>query len=150
MRSGLRRAFTLVEILIVVVILGILAAIIIPQFSSATQEAAVNATYDQLQKIRRAVGVYRARNGDALPPVTEQAGDPVAAWGILVSNSGDYMLGVPTNSWVGGANAREVRVVANAVPDTAFQTDYGWIFDSATGDVWAGGFDANDRPLPRP
>ena len=35
-RCGERRAFTLIEILIVVVILGILAAIVIPQFTSAS------------------------------------------------------------------------------------------------------------------
>ncbi|MEO1279645.1 MAG: prepilin-type N-terminal cleavage/methylation domain-containing protein, partial [Planctomycetota bacterium] len=37
MRAQVRKAFTLVEILIVVVILGILAAIVIPQFTSASE-----------------------------------------------------------------------------------------------------------------
>ena len=39
MRNRVSKAFTLVEILIVVVILGILAAIVIPQFTNASQEA---------------------------------------------------------------------------------------------------------------
>ncbi len=39
MRTQVKRAFTLIEILIVVVILGILAAIVIPQFTSASQDA---------------------------------------------------------------------------------------------------------------
>jgi len=149
MRSGFRRGFTLVEILIVVVILGILAAIVIPQFTGATEEAAANATFDQLQKMRRAVGVYRARNRDAMPPIQEIAGDPVGSWGPLVGNAGDYLLSAPVNSWVGGANAREVRVVPNATPDAAFQTDYGWIFDPSSGEVYAGSFDATDKPIPR-
>ena len=37
-----RRGFTLVELLIVVVILGILATIVIPQFSNASQQAREN------------------------------------------------------------------------------------------------------------
>ena len=37
--AGARHGFTLIEILIVVVILGILSAIIIPQFSNATEQA---------------------------------------------------------------------------------------------------------------
>ena len=35
-------------------------------------------------------------------------------------------------------------------PDTTHQTDYGWIFDPATGNIYAGAFDADDRPIPRP
>ena len=42
MRAQVRKAFTLVEILIVVVILGILAAIVIPQFTSASEDAQVS------------------------------------------------------------------------------------------------------------
>jgi len=52
MRARVASAFTLVEILIVVIILGILAAIVIPQFTSATQDAKSAATYNELQKLR--------------------------------------------------------------------------------------------------
>lgn len=45
-------AFTLVEILIVVVVLGILAAIVVPQFSNASQDAAAVTLQSQLATIK--------------------------------------------------------------------------------------------------
>lgn len=60
--KGRRRGFTLIEILIVVVILGILAAIVIPQFSSASNEAAVSSVRSQLQTLRSQVELYRVQN----------------------------------------------------------------------------------------
>jgi hypothetical protein len=54
------------------------------------------------------------------------------------------------NSWIGGTNSKVIVVTPNAVPDVAYQTNYGWIFDSVNGAVWAGGFDAMDHPIPRP
>jgi type II secretion system protein G len=61
--KGRRRGFTLIEILIVVVILGILAAIVIPQFSSASNEAAVSSVRSQLQTLRSQVELFRVQNG---------------------------------------------------------------------------------------
>ncbi|MBX3405087.1 MAG: prepilin-type N-terminal cleavage/methylation domain-containing protein [Phycisphaeraceae bacterium] len=144
MRSPTTRAFTLVEILIVVVILGILAAIVIPAFNSTVGDSAATTTYSELQKLRRHVGVYKARHADALPNVV--AGD--GSWGELVS--ADHFLAPPVNAWVGGANSRVIVVMPNAVPDAAYHTAYGWIYDPVNGDIFAAGFDSNDNPLPRP
>ncbi|MEM9111640.1 MAG: prepilin-type N-terminal cleavage/methylation domain-containing protein, partial [Planctomycetota bacterium] len=47
-----RKGFTLVEILIVVVILGILAAIVIPQFTNASEAAKASSVLSQLQTLR--------------------------------------------------------------------------------------------------
>ena len=50
-----RKGFTLVEILIVVIILGILAAIVIPQFTSASSDARQSSLTSQLQTLRSQV-----------------------------------------------------------------------------------------------
>lgn len=134
------RAFTLVEILIVVVILAILAVLTVPRMLSATENAAENATLTDLHKIRNHVTVYRARNGEN-PPVAAGNG----TWGPLIGR--DYLAGPPTNAWVGGVNARVI--VHGTAPDTAYHTNYGWIYDPDTGRVWAASMDGNDQPHPR-
>ncbi len=61
MRASIRKAFTLVEILIVVVILGILAAIVVPQFTNATQDAQAGNIQTQLDTLNNQIELYRAR-----------------------------------------------------------------------------------------
>ncbi len=61
---GRRRVgFTLVEILIVVVILGILAAIVTPQFANATTEAQQGAFVGELKLFEDAAYIYHAKTG---------------------------------------------------------------------------------------
>jgi general secretion pathway protein G len=59
--------FTLVEILIVVIILGILAAIVIPQFTNASQDARRNSLTSQLQTIRSQLELYKMQHKDKAP-----------------------------------------------------------------------------------
>ena len=62
-----KSGFTLVEILIVVVILGILAAIVIPQFTDASTEAKTSSLCSDLQTVRSQLELYKIQHNDALP-----------------------------------------------------------------------------------
>ena len=62
-----KRGFTLVEILIVVVILGILAAIVIPQFTQASTEAKQNSLCSDLQTLRSQIELYKVQHNDLCP-----------------------------------------------------------------------------------
>ncbi len=118
-------AFTLVEILIVVVILGILAAIVIPQFTNASEEATDASARSQLQTIRSQIELYRVKNQGTLPLlVTNQ-------WDDLVDN--DYLQAAPTNPKTGF----DVVVDGTAEADGDNATD-GWVFDetNGTGDLY--------------
>jgi prepilin-type N-terminal cleavage/methylation domain-containing protein len=60
-----RSAFTLIEILIVVVILGILAAIVIPQFAESADSANENSARSTLQTVRSQFELCRFNNAHA-------------------------------------------------------------------------------------
>ena len=114
------RAFTLVEILIV--ILGILAAIVIPQFTNASQEAAQNSAHSQLSTIRSQIELYRMKNQGALP-VTSNLLD----WDLLTIDQGDgnvYLQAEPVNPM------QNSSTVAAAAADGV-----GWVWDNSDGTI---------------
>lgn len=58
------RGFTLVELLIVVIILAILAAIVVPQFSAATDDAKLSSLDTTLANMRSAIDLYYQQHGE--------------------------------------------------------------------------------------
>ena len=66
-RSQKQQGFTLVEILIVVIILAILAGVVIPQFSSSTDEAKLAVLRSDLKAMRGAVELYYHQHNSVYP-----------------------------------------------------------------------------------
>jgi len=56
--------FTLVELLIVVIILAILAAIVVPQFVASTDDAKLAALDSNLRNLRSAIALYNQQHGE--------------------------------------------------------------------------------------
>ena len=125
-----RRGFTLVEILIVVIILGILAAIVIPQFTNASTSARANSTISQLQTLRSQIQLFKLQHNDSLPDlVTNQWNQLLSTTNIAgtVDSSaaglyGPYLQTTPRNSL---NNYSTVAAAAGA--------NVGWIYGGTTG-----------------
>jgi len=84
---GRRRAFTLVEILIVVVILGILAAIVIPQFANASTDARTTNLRTTLASVRNQIELFKGQHNDMPPQLT-------GMWALLLTSSDTYETSV--------------------------------------------------------
>ena len=134
-----RKAFTLIEILIVVIILGILAAIVVPQFTSATEDAQLSSAKSTLQTIRNQVELYRVRNNSLYPafPFATNNG-----WGDNTNNGfigNDYMRSEPMNPRTGTRTV--VAGTKAAALALAIAGDDGWFWDGALNEMYCNGLD---------
>ena len=96
------RGFTLLEVMVVVVILGILAALVVPKIISRPDEARVIAAKQDIASLMQALKLYRLDNQRY--PATEQglqalATQPTVA--PLASNwkAGGYVERLPLDPW---------------------------------------------------
>ena len=70
MSANRRNAFTLVEVLIVIVIMAVLAATIIPQFSDSTKDAKVSSVKFNLHTLRSQFQLYKSQHDGKVPGAT--------------------------------------------------------------------------------
>lgn len=141
-RRAQRQGFTLVEVLLVVVIMAILAATVVSQFNSSTDDAKVSSLRFNLNAIRSQVELYKAQHNGVLPTVTsgglpQLTGTTNAAGATGTGSSypyGPYLVnGVPANP----LNGVKTVTVTTDNPPTASTATGGWFYNETTGGFWA-------------
>ncbi len=97
-RNRAARGFTLLELLLVLVILGILAAIVVPKFSGRTEQARETAAKTQIAGFSTALDAYEVDTG-GYPKGSEGLMDLVQAPSDVQGWKGPYMKDVPADPW---------------------------------------------------
>jgi prepilin-type N-terminal cleavage/methylation domain-containing protein len=140
------QGFTLVEILIVVVIMAVLAAVVVPQFAGSTDDAKRSTAEFNLGSVRSVIQTFRAHHEGIKPPFPSGATTIEALTketnvaGVVTTGGplGPYLVNMPENPYTGKATVKAVTtpgtapVAANVTTGNAG----GWIYDSSTGNIW--------------
>lgn len=125
-----KSGFTLVEILIVVVILGILAAIVIPQFTEASTEAKFSSLCTDLQTLRSQIELYKVQHNDTPPSFlnfTAQMTGQTDITGAVGTDYGPYMQKIALNQFNNDATLDNSGVPGD--------NGGGWEYNETTGQI---------------
>jgi len=140
----MKRAFSIAELMIVVAVLGILAAIVVPQFTSQSARSRTAAAKTNLNALRGAIELYAAKNSGVPPgyPSNDISQTPThQTFSTQICGAGLYLSAMPENPYNGKT---ECKVLGNSAsfPSAAGDTDqYGWIYQPATRTIrlnWTG------------
>ena len=125
MGCGKRKpAFTLIELLIVVVILGIIAAIVVPQFTIATDDARLSTLRTNLATVRSQLQLYKLEHKDNFPTdnttFEAQLTAKTDAAGAAGTDYGPYLMMIPENPFTGTRVITATKVDAGGANKSAW------------------------------
>ncbi len=120
-----RSGFTLVELVVVILILGILAGVAAPKFFQASGSAADNGAKQSLAIVRDAIELYAAQNGGNLPTCTTPGADFKALLATYIRGSFPVC---PVGAAAGSSTIFEGAATTANV--------HGWRYNALTGEFF--------------
>ena len=139
MKNRRRNAFTLIEVLIVVIIMAVLAATIIPQFSSSTNDAKESSLNFNLHTIRSQIEMYKVHHLGKYPEASTFDTQMTKATNVEGTTTGDtpygpYIQGeIPANPFNGSNTIASITTVDGKAPTAVANDTDGWQYDEETG-----------------
>lgn len=134
MKAKRNSGFTLVEILIVVVILAVLAATIIPQFTDSTTDAKRSTAQFNLKGLRGQLELYKAHHNGEYPTtlglLAVKTNDDHSIAGTPAR--GPYCPEIPVEPLT---NSDDVATSTNEPIGAITGTTGGWIYNATTGEI---------------
>ena len=129
------RGFTLVELIIVVSILGILAAIVLPEFQGHAQQAKETAAKDNLRILRTTIERYAFDHNEVPPGYPDN--DPTQTPGSLFVTSqltieNRYLSEMPENPFNGYSTVYIVAKTGTVTDGMAVGSAQGWVYQPST------------------
>jgi general secretion pathway protein G len=133
-----RRGFSLVEILIVVVILGILSAMVIPQFSGATTDSQAGNLRAQLGALNNSIELYKSQNRGAYPDFAGEGwGDSSDATSLI---GGRYIKDIPRHPRYAQGDALATTVTTTTTANVRGSATAGWVWNRTDRELYASFF----------
>ncbi|HEX3998862.1 MAG TPA: type II secretion system protein [Pirellulales bacterium] len=132
--------FTLIEIMIVVVILAVLAATIVPQFSTSISDSKVSAMQTNLQSLRNQIQLYALEHNSTYPTITsgslpQLTSTTNAAGTVGTGTSYPYGPYVQTQIPINPVDGNSTVTATTVFPPTAQTGAGGWLYDVTTGQI---------------
>ena len=130
MRTRLNQSgFTLIELVIIIIILGILAAVAIPKYQDLSSEAKEAASRSALGAMRSGIIIYYANEAVQTGTADWPDLDSLATVGVVMEQA------IPQNPYQADANAPD-SIVTGVTKGTIVGTRGGWAYLAGTGEIW--------------